>query len=75
MTLPGETISTGAPGPDEDPRVSPIQVLRSFAGFYIGTLYDDPEMGPIPNTRESMDYYPTHKDAQDALDSGTWRPR
>jgi hypothetical protein len=47
----------------------PVKVLQSAAGYYIGT-WDD---GPF--SRESVEYYATEDEAQDALDSGTWTQR
>lgn len=48
-----------------------LEVLRSNAGYYIGTLDDD----GAPNTRDSVEYYPTAEAAQEALDNGTYTPR
>jgi hypothetical protein len=49
--------------------VLPLQVLKSAAGWYIGTWGD----GPF--SRESVEYYATEDEAQDAVDSGTWTQR
>lgn len=46
---------------------APLQILRSAAGFYIGTAGDD---GPI--SRESNEYWRTQADAQNALDNNLW---
>ena len=46
----------------------PLKVLRSAAGFYIGTF--DDEIGPY--SRESIEYYPTQALAETALEQGTW---
>ena len=58
MTLPGETILTGAekrcPGCGIKPKV---EVCRSNAGYYLGTMCN---CGPY--SRESK-YYPTFDDA------------
>lgn len=45
----------------------PLQVLKSQAGFYIGTAGDD---GPC--SRESSEYFSTAAKAQAALDDGSW---
>ena len=45
----------------------PLQVLKSNAGHYIGTADDD---GPC--SRESVEYYRTEANAQQALDTGSW---
>lgn len=52
----------------------PLQVLKSAAGFYIGTFSDeDGPDGPLgPMTRESDRYWPTREAAQEALDTGDW---
>jgi hypothetical protein len=72
MTLPGETIGTGAPTICEECKqpVSFPKVCHSGAGYYIGTTC---ECGPY--SRESRDYYRTEAEAQKALDEGTWTPR
>jgi non-ribosomal peptide synthetase component E (peptide arylation enzyme) len=65
--LPGETIATGAPSTCADClKDLKNEVLRSAAGYYIGTLCD---CGPY--TRESG-YYRTEEEAQRALDAGTF---
>ena len=48
-----------------------LQVCRSAAGFYIGTM--DPMLGPV--SRESQEYYRTHEEAQYALDNDTFTQR
>lgn len=48
-----------------------ITVLKSAAGFYIGRYCE--EEGPI--SRESADYWPTFKQAQEALSSNCWLRR
>ncbi len=50
----------------------PLQVLRSAAGFYLGTA---DEGGPV--SRESAEYFPTAEIAQRALDAGpdAWTQR
>lgn len=48
----------------------PIQVLKSAAGFYIGTADDD---GPV--SRESAEYWPTRQKAETALVRGDWTQR
>lgn len=45
----------------------PLQVCKSYAGFYIGTMEHEE-----PFTRESMEYFTTHEEAQHALDTGEW---
>lgn len=66
MTLPGETIHTGASSICPDCKVVlKEQVLMSAAGYYIGTYCN---CGPY--SRESS-YYKTRESAQKALDSQT----
>jgi DNA-directed RNA polymerase subunit RPC12/RpoP len=48
----------------------PLQVLKSAAGFYIGTACN--ECGP--NSRESERYWRKRELAQAALDTGKWVP-
>lgn len=43
----------------------PLQVLRSAAGYYLGSLDSD----GCPLTRESVEYWPTEAQAQAALAS------
>lgn len=67
MSLPGETIASGAAPRCEDCHKMPrLDVYRSAAGFYIGTYCD---CGPY--TRESG-YYPTRELAQADLDTGAY---
>lgn len=63
--IPGETILSGAPSTCSECGVKlKLQICRSPAGYYIGTLC---ECGPY--SRESG-YYPTHEAAEDALVQG-----
>lgn len=48
----------------------PQQVLRSAAGFYIGTFDDD---GPV--SRESVEYWRKREAADQALSTGEWTQR
>lgn len=55
-------------------RISPLQVMQSAAGYYIGHGYNDPDMGmtpedgyPLPYSRES-DYFSTPEEAKAYLD-------
>ncbi|EBF4233491.1 TPA: hypothetical protein JEL83_004651 [Salmonella enterica subsp. enterica serovar Elisabethville] len=48
----------------------PLQVLRSGAGYYIGTQNED---GPV--SRESVEYFSTQSLAENALKQGTWSQR
>ncbi|VAW65869.1 FIG00973668: hypothetical protein [hydrothermal vent metagenome] len=45
----------------------PLQVLKSNAGFYIGTADDE---GPV--SRESTEYYATHEIANNKLNTKDW---
>ncbi|MDP2432289.1 MAG: hypothetical protein Q8O33_09670 [Pseudomonadota bacterium] len=53
----------------------PLEVLKSNAGFYIGTFNheDGPEWGPC--SRESEEYYKTESAAGIALAEGLWTQR
>ena len=48
--------------PEEEARYSPLQVMQSAAGWYIGTSYDSQEGFLEPGSRDS-DYYPTKEEA------------
>lgn len=63
--LPGETVLSGAESNEEDERVSELKVMRSNAGYYIGTTYME-EYGEVPNTRETG-YFRTKEEAIKAL--------
>lgn len=48
----------------------PLQVLRSGAGYCIGTQNED---GPV--SRESVEYFSTQSQAENALEQSTWSQR
>lgn len=48
----------------------PLRVLRSAAGYYIGTTDEE---GPV--SRESVDYFPSSEAATTALETGQWEQR
>jgi hypothetical protein len=50
-----------------------LKVLESGAGYYIGTTYREYGMD-LPYSRVSG-YYPTHKDAETALNDNTYVKR
>lgn len=70
MTLPGETISTGASDICCGAKLE-LEVLQSAAGWYIGTMCD--KCGPY--SRESVEYYGDRETAEWHLDNGSWTPR
>lgn len=45
-----------------------LQVLRSGAGYYIGTLYNNPDGFQEPGSRDS-DYFETEEQAKGYLDT------
>jgi|GEM_PF-1883592 len=45
----------------------PLQILESAAGFYIGTANED---GPC--SRESVEYWPSRGQAEDAFGTNDW---
>lgn len=66
--LPGETILSGAP---VDEHTSEFMVMKSFAGWYVGTMYrhkDEHGEWEEPNSRET-EYFATEAEAQAALAS------
>jgi hypothetical protein len=56
------------------PRVDPenqdlyteLEVLKSAAGYYVGTMYKNPKYGLEPGSRESG-YFATHEEAEALL--------
>lgn len=48
----------------------PLQVLRSHAGFYLGTMDEE---GPV--SRESEQYWATEEKAKNAMETGDWTQR
>jgi len=67
MTLPNETLATGAATrcPECGGTFTP-KVMQSMAGYYVGI-----ECPCGPWSRES-DYYPTRESVQHALDTGDY---
>jgi hypothetical protein len=53
----------------------PLQICKSQAGFYIGTMSDEAEDGFGPCSRESHEYFATSEQAQSALEKGNWSQR
>lgn len=49
----------------------PLEVLECSAGFYLGTR----DKNGYPNSRESVEYFPTHEAAEAAAESGDWTQR
>ena len=47
-----------------------LEVLKSNAGWYIGTTKN-----MMPNSRDSVEYYPTREMAQTALTNNTFTRR
>jgi hypothetical protein len=54
--------------PEDKGSYTELQVLKSAAGYYVGTLYNDPEGWQEPGSRDS-DYFATREAAQAWLDS------
>ena len=69
MTMPGETVATGAPLKCDEANCENYgpQLMLSSAGHYIG--YSCRQCGPY--SRESQ-YYATKAEAQSALDRGDY---
>lgn len=53
---------------------SDLQVLRSAAGWYVGTTHYNKKGFYEPGSRES-EYFRTHHDAHAALTNHTWNQR
>lgn len=58
---------TGADYVEDKGNYSELQVMHSAAGYYIGTVYHDPDGFDEPGSRDSG-YYPTREKAQEELD-------
>ncbi|NEX60166.1 hypothetical protein G3574_03655 [Noviherbaspirillum sp. 17J57-3] len=54
--------------PSQKGRYSPLQVLKSAAGYYIGTIYTDEYGDKEPGSRDSG-YFATQEKAQQFLDT------
>lgn len=48
----------------------PLKICKSSNGFYIGTLDEG-----LPFTRESVEYWKTKEEAEQALASNNWTQR
>ncbi|WP_176432233.1 MULTISPECIES: hypothetical protein [unclassified Vibrio] len=48
----------------------PLEVMRSAAGYYIGTSEDG-----MPFSRESVEYFDNQSKAEEALETGNWTQR
>lgn len=74
MAFPGETVGSGAPGPNEDDSVIGPQVMKSAAGYYIGYSCkenwaepgEEPQIFEVPYSRESG-YFATREEAEAVL--------
>lgn len=58
----------------DNPHYSDLQVLKSAAGWYIGTIHTDDDGFQEPGSRDSG-YYQTKEEAQQALDNNSFEPR
>ncbi|WP_337261511.1 MULTISPECIES: hypothetical protein [unclassified Serratia (in: enterobacteria)] len=65
-----QTVSSGPLAREYVGISLPLEILRSAAGYYIGT--SDAE-GPV--SRESLEYFEDAAAAQRALDTGCWTQR
>ena len=74
--MPGETIWSGASKTCDCGTEFELEVMRSAAGYYVGTCCHNSQCDRrgAPYTRES-EYYRTEEEAQRALDTDTvkWR--
>ncbi len=74
-TMRSEQVENLASIPAEEKLLyTDLQILESGAGWYIGTLYNNPEGFVEPGSRDS-EYFPTRKAAEDAWLSGMWTQR
>ena len=51
--------------------ILPLKVLKSNAGYYIGTVSEFGE----PISRESLEYFSSEDEANESLKSGHWTQR
>ena len=51
-----------------------VQVLKSNAGYYIGSLYKEDTDVYFPNERLSANYWDTREEAKEALRTGNYEP-
>lgn len=56
-------------------RYSQLQILKSNAGYYIGTIYQNPSGFEEPGSRDSVEYYKTEEAAEYAFLHETWTQR
>jgi len=61
----GETVLSGAPSHIEDSNVSEFKIMRSAAGWYVGTTYNE-DGYEVPNSRETG-YFGSEAEAAQAL--------
>ncbi len=61
-------------GLDEELRYTNLLVMRSAAGWYIGSYYVNENGSKVPGTRDS-DYYPTKEMAEHDLINECWNQR
>ena len=73
--FPGETILSGAPSHEDNPCISEFQVMRTGAGWYIGTIYthDGTEMeeGVTEANSRETDYFDSEVEAKVSLETYT----
>lgn len=74
VAMKSPIVLTVEKDPKTAARYSDLQVMKSNAGYYIGTIHTDEEGFQEPGSRDS-DYYPTREEAQKALDDRTWVQR
>ena len=56
--------------------ITKLKVCKSNAGYYVGTEYYDECCGMyLPNSRNSVEYYPRYIDADRALCNDSYTPR
>ena len=68
MTEPGSTLPPKGMLAEAAGKAFPLEVCKSAAGFYLGTLSED----GAPFTRESIEYWRKREQAEAALTSGRW---
>ena len=64
----------GAPYIKDKGNYTELKVCRSGAGYYIGTMYNNPDGYQEPGSRDS-EYFRTFKEAEEALRGESWNQR
>lgn len=59
---------------EDSSNYSDLMVMKSAAGYYIGTIYNNPDGYQEPGSRDS-EYFGSRELAEAALENGNWVER